>query len=56
MLEIWDLITGTKQHKVGKDGGDFYRKLRPDKGCCATDDDDITVAIVVLFRDMGLMR
>jgi hypothetical protein len=40
MHEIWDLITGRKQHKIGKDGGDFYRKLRPDKGCCATDDDD----------------
>jgi hypothetical protein len=23
MLEIWELITGRKQHKIGKDGGDF---------------------------------
>jgi hypothetical protein len=39
MLEIWELITGRKQHKIGKDGGNFLRKPRPDKGCGATDDD-----------------
>jgi hypothetical protein len=39
MLEIWELITGRKQHKTGKDGGDFLWKPRPDKGCSATDDD-----------------
>jgi hypothetical protein len=39
MLQIWELITGRKQHKIGKDG-DFLRKPRPDKGCSATDDDD----------------
>jgi hypothetical protein len=33
-------MTGRKQHKIGKDGGDFLRKPRPDKGCSATDDDD----------------
>jgi hypothetical protein len=40
MLEIWELITGRKQHKIGKDGGDFLRKPRPDNGCSATDDDE----------------
>jgi hypothetical protein len=40
MLEILALITGRRQHKIGKDGGDFLRKLRPDKGCSTTDDDD----------------
>jgi hypothetical protein len=30
-------IIGRKQHKTGKDGGDFLQKPRPDKGCCATD-------------------
>jgi hypothetical protein len=40
MLEIWELIAGRQQHKIGKDGGDFLRKTRPDKGCSATDDDD----------------
>jgi hypothetical protein len=40
MLELWELITGRKQHKIGKYGGDFLRKPRPDKGCSATDDDD----------------
>jgi hypothetical protein len=40
ILEIWELITGRQQHKIGKDGGDFYRKPRHDKGCSATDDDD----------------
>jgi hypothetical protein len=38
MLEILELITVRKQHKIGKDGGDFLRKPRPDKGCSATDD------------------
>jgi hypothetical protein len=28
MLEIWELITGRKQHKIVKDGGDFLRKSR----------------------------
>jgi hypothetical protein len=42
MLEIWELITGRKQHKTGKDGGDFLRKPSPDKGCSTTDDDDET--------------
>jgi hypothetical protein len=23
MLEIWELISGRKQHKIGKDQGDF---------------------------------
>jgi hypothetical protein len=40
MLEIWELITGRKQHKIGKDGGEFLRKPRPDKGCSTTYDDD----------------
>jgi hypothetical protein len=40
MLEIWELITGRKQHKIGKDGEDFLRKPRPDKSCSAADDDD----------------
>jgi hypothetical protein len=40
MLEKWELIIGRKQHKIGKDGGDFLRKPRPDKGCNAIDDDD----------------
>jgi hypothetical protein len=39
MIEIWELITGRKQHKIGKDGGDFWRKPRLDKGCNATDDE-----------------
>jgi hypothetical protein len=38
ILEIWELITGRKQHKIGKDGGDFKRKPRPNKSCSATDD------------------
>jgi hypothetical protein len=33
MIEIWELITERKQHKIGKDGGDFLQKPRPDKGC-----------------------
>jgi hypothetical protein len=33
MLEILELITVRKQHKIGKDGGDFLWKPRPDKGC-----------------------
>jgi hypothetical protein len=40
LLEIWGLITERQQHKIGKDGGDFLRKPRPDKCCRATDDDD----------------
>jgi hypothetical protein len=40
MLEIWELITGRKQHKIGKDEGDFLRKPRPDKGSTTDDDDD----------------
>jgi hypothetical protein len=40
MLEIWELITGRKQHKIGKYGGDFYRKPRSEKGCGAADDDE----------------
>jgi hypothetical protein len=40
MLEIWELITGRQQHKIGKHGGDFLRKPRPYKGCSTTDDDD----------------
>jgi hypothetical protein len=40
MLEIWELITGRKQHKAGKDGGDFLRKPRSYKCCSAIDDDD----------------
>jgi hypothetical protein len=47
MLEIWELITGRKQHEIGKDGGDFLRKPRPDKGCSATDYDD-----GVQYKDM----
>jgi hypothetical protein len=39
MLEIWELIIGRKQHNIEKDGGDFLRKPRPDKGCSATDDE-----------------
>jgi hypothetical protein len=39
MLELWELITGRKQHKIGKDGGHFWRKPRSDEGCSATDDD-----------------
>jgi hypothetical protein len=39
MLEIWELITGKQQHRIGKDGGDFFRKTRPYKGCRATDDE-----------------
>jgi hypothetical protein len=39
MLEKWELIIGRKQHKIGKYGGDFLRKPRPDKGCNAIDDD-----------------
>jgi hypothetical protein len=39
MLEMWELIIGRKQHKIGKDGGDFCRKPRPDKGCSETDDE-----------------
>jgi hypothetical protein len=38
MIEIWELITGRKQHKIGKDGGDFLRRLRPYKGCSTTDE------------------
>jgi hypothetical protein len=41
MLEIWELIAVRKQHKIGKDGGDFLRKPRPDKCCSATDDDEL---------------
>jgi hypothetical protein len=40
MLEIWELITGIKQHKIRKDGGDFLLKPRSEKGCGATDDDE----------------
>jgi hypothetical protein len=40
VLELWELITKGKQHKIGKGGGDFLRKPRPDKGCSTTDDDD----------------
>jgi hypothetical protein len=40
MIEIWELITGRQQHKIGKHGGDFLRRLRPYKGCSETDDDD----------------
>jgi hypothetical protein len=40
MLEMWELITGRKQHKIGEDGGDFLRKPKPDKGCSATDDNE----------------
>jgi hypothetical protein len=39
MLEIWELVTGSKQHKIGKDGGDFWRKPRPNKGCNVTNYD-----------------
>jgi hypothetical protein len=39
MPEIWELILGRKQHKTGKDGGDFLRMPRPDKSCSAPDDD-----------------
>jgi hypothetical protein len=47
MLDIWELITGRKQHKMGKDGGDFLRKSRPDNGCSATyDDESLTQQIV----------
>jgi hypothetical protein len=35
-----ELLTGRKQHKIGKDGGDFLWKPRPDKGCSSTDDDE----------------
>jgi hypothetical protein len=38
MIEICELITERKQQKIGKVGGDFLRKPRPDKGCSATDD------------------
>jgi hypothetical protein len=41
MLEIWKLITGRKQHKIGKDGEDFLRKPRSYKGCSAINDDDV---------------
>jgi hypothetical protein len=52
MLEIWELITGRQQHKTGKDGGDFLRKTRPDKGCSTTDDDDdlFSVYLTTLSR------
>jgi hypothetical protein len=50
MLEIWELITGRKQHKIGKDGGDFWPKRRPDKGCSATEDDEIIIAHSMKFR------
>jgi hypothetical protein len=46
MLEIWELITGIKQHKIGKDGGDFLRKPRSGKGCSATEDDDLFKEVV----------
>jgi hypothetical protein len=39
VLELWELITERKQHKIGKGGGDFLWKPRPDKGCSTTDDD-----------------
>jgi hypothetical protein len=50
MLEIWELITGRQQHMIGKDGGNFLRKPRPDEGCNATgDDDDFSVLTVCYF-------
>jgi hypothetical protein len=49
ILEILDLITGRKQHKIGKDGGDFYRKPRPDKGCSTSDDDSISSCDYLLY-------
>jgi hypothetical protein len=52
MLEIWELITGRKQHKTGNDGGHFERKPRPDKGCRATDDDDDDDDLHVKFLSM----
>jgi hypothetical protein len=39
MIEMWELVTRRKQHKIGKDGGDFLRKPRLDKGYNATDDE-----------------
>jgi hypothetical protein len=57
MLEILELITGRQQHKVGKDGGDFFRKPRPDKGCSATDDDDdILTSSGMKFRNKKTFR
>jgi hypothetical protein len=53
MLEIWEFITGRQQHKVGKDGGDFFRKPRPDKGCSATDDNDEYIYSPTLVNAVG---
>jgi hypothetical protein len=50
MLEIWKLITGRKQHKIGKYGGDFLRKPRPDKGCSTTDDEPYMWNTVLLEK------
>jgi hypothetical protein len=49
MLEIWELITGRNQYKIGKDGGDFQWKPRLDRGYSATDDDEFTVASLYLY-------
>jgi hypothetical protein len=37
IIEIWELTTGRQQHKIGKHGGDFLRRLRPYKGCSESD-------------------
>jgi hypothetical protein len=36
---------GRKQYKIGKNGRDFLRKPRSDKGCSAIDDDLVTFGL-----------
>jgi hypothetical protein len=55
ILEIWELITGRKQHKIGKDGGHFERKPRSDKACSATDVDEGTFIVHVVLSGCDLL-